>query len=66
MYMCMWGYQSPLTVPPALLWPAYDLQLTWLQYPKYRLWRKNASPLNDTECAGVDLNRNFDVGWGTV
>ncbi|KAL5505578.1 hypothetical protein EMCRGX_G007036 [Ephydatia muelleri] len=37
--------------------------LTWLDYPKYRLWRKNVSPLDSTSCVGVDLNRNFDFHW---
>ncbi|KAM3955190.1 carboxypeptidase B-like [Aphomia sociella] len=27
-----------------------------------RLWRKNRAP--GTLCAGVDLNRNFDINWG--
>lgn len=29
-----------------------------------RLWRKNRAPLSGTSCAGVDLNRNFDLLWG--
>jgi hypothetical protein len=37
-------------------------QLTWIDYPKYRLWRKNLSG-TDPSCLGVDLNRNFDVHW---
>jgi murein tripeptide amidase MpaA len=33
-----------------------------------RLWRKNRRPAaaNGGVCAGVDLNRNFDVHWGGV
>ncbi|XP_070813918.1 carboxypeptidase O [Chaetodon trifascialis] len=32
-----------------------------------RLWRKNMSPgPPDCECAGTDLNRNFDANWATV
>ncbi|XP_006795797.1 carboxypeptidase O-like [Neolamprologus brichardi] len=32
-----------------------------------RLWRKNRSPgPEDCSCYGTDLNRNFDVNWGTV
>jgi murein tripeptide amidase MpaA len=29
-----------------------------------RMWRKNRRP--GTPCYGVDLNRNFGAGWGTV
>ncbi|KAH9504245.1 hypothetical protein Btru_064440, partial [Bulinus truncatus] len=29
----------------------------------YRLWRKNRRPIT-TRCAGVDLNRNFDIAYG--
>ncbi|XP_046802081.1 carboxypeptidase B [Lucilia cuprina] len=28
-----------------------------------RLWRKNRSPSKRSTCLGVDLNRNFDIGW---
>uniref|UniRef100_A0A1A9VBS6 Peptidase M14 domain-containing protein n=1 Tax=Glossina austeni TaxID=7395 RepID=A0A1A9VBS6_GLOAU len=28
-----------------------------------RLWRKNRSPSTHEQCYGVDLNRNFDIGW---
>lgn len=33
-----------------------------------RFWRKNRSPppTNETDCYGVDLNRNFDVNYGVV
>ncbi|XP_020637526.3 mast cell carboxypeptidase A isoform X1 [Pogona vitticeps] len=31
-----------------------------------RFWRKSRSNTSDSACAGVDLNRNFDVAWGTV
>lgn len=37
--------------------------LTWLDYPKYRLWRKNVSPTDSLQCSGVDLNRNFNSHW---
>lgn len=30
-----------------------------------RLWRKNRSPNKRSRCKGVDLNRNFYVGWNT-
>ena len=39
------------------------MQVTWYHYPRYRLWRKNVSPIDGTECAGVDLNRNFNSHW---
>ena len=43
------------------------LQLTWYQYPKFRLWRKNAQSFGEHSCAGVDLNRNFGVSnWNQV
>ena len=29
-----------------------------------RLWRKNRRDNPDTDCDGVDLNRNWGVGWG--
>ncbi|XP_037936212.1 carboxypeptidase B isoform X1 [Teleopsis dalmanni] len=28
-----------------------------------RLWRKNRAPSKRSNCLGVDLNRNFDIGW---
>ncbi|XP_075157472.1 carboxypeptidase B isoform X1 [Haematobia irritans] len=28
-----------------------------------RLWRKNRSIAKRSQCLGVDLNRNFDIGW---
>lgn len=38
-----------------------------MDYPKYRLWRKNrSSPSSTDSCQGVDLNRNFDIEWGKV
>jgi len=30
-----------------------------------RTWRKNRNPNDGSICKGVDLNRNFDVYWGT-
>ena len=41
-------------------------QLTWTEYPKFRLWRKNLSKRGNINCVGVDLNRNFNVKWGEV
>ena len=36
----------------------------------HRMWRKNRRPLpaglDDPSCAGVDLNRNFDLAWDFV
>ncbi|MCH7871531.1 MAG: hypothetical protein IID33_07505 [Planctomycetes bacterium] len=29
-----------------------------------RMWRKNRRPVNGGNCDGIDLNRNFGVGWG--
>jgi hypothetical protein len=29
-----------------------------------RMWRKNRRPISGGNCDGVDLNRNFSVGWG--
>ncbi|XP_066445673.1 carboxypeptidase B-like [Eleutherodactylus coqui] len=28
-----------------------------------RMWRKNRSPAEDSDCFGTDLNRNFNVSW---
>lgn len=42
------------------------IQLTWVQYPKYRFWRKNTVSTNNPDCDGVDLNRNFDAHWSLV
>lgn len=36
----------------------YEFSLT-----KNRLWRKNRRRINDL-CVGVDLNRNWNIGWG--
>lgn len=33
---------------------------------KNRLWRKNRAPNKNSHCIGVDLNRNFNIGWNTV
>ncbi|XP_030378530.1 carboxypeptidase B [Scaptodrosophila lebanonensis] len=55
--------------------PAHIRGLTWYIMPvmnpdgyEYsrtvnRLWRKNRSPSRRAKCFGVDLNRNFDIGW---
>ncbi|XP_017149664.1 carboxypeptidase B isoform X2 [Drosophila miranda] len=55
--------------------PAHIRGLTWYIMPvmnpdgyEYsrttnRLWRKNRSPSRRSNCLGVDLNRNFDIGW---
>ncbi|XP_034490427.1 carboxypeptidase B [Drosophila innubila] len=55
--------------------PAHIRGLTWYIMPvmnpdgyEYsrtvnRLWRKNRSPSKRPTCFGVDLNRNFDIGW---
>ncbi|EDW62964.2 carboxypeptidase B [Drosophila virilis] len=55
--------------------PAHIRGLTWYIMPvmnpdgyEYsrttnRLWRKNRSASRRTNCFGVDLNRNFDIGW---
>lgn len=56
--------------------PAHIRSLTWYimpvmnpdgyQYSRTvnRLWRKNRSPSTRRQnCFGVDLNRNFDIGW---
>ncbi|XP_063365518.1 uncharacterized protein LOC134654051 [Cydia amplana] len=32
-------------------------------HTNYRMWRKNKA-LHGRECLGVDLNRNFSLGWG--
>ena len=32
-------------------------------YTEDRLWRKNRATNNDTNCKGVDLNRNHDYNW---
>ncbi|KAM4771144.1 mast cell carboxypeptidase A-like [Rhinophrynus dorsalis] len=31
-----------------------------------RFWRKNRSPNSDKNCMGTDLNRNFNISWGTI
>ncbi|XP_013105806.2 carboxypeptidase B isoform X1 [Stomoxys calcitrans] len=55
--------------------PDYIRQRTWYVMPvmnpdgyEYsrqfnRLWRKNRAPAKRSQCLGVDLNRNFDIGW---
>jgi len=30
-----------------------------------RYWRKNRRQHNGSDCIGVDLNRNYDIDWGT-
>ncbi|EDV91820.1 GH24586 [Drosophila grimshawi] len=55
--------------------PAHIRGLTWYIMPMMnpdgyeysrtvnRLWRKNRSGPRRADCYGVDLNRNFDIGW---
>lgn len=55
--------------------PAYIKEKTWYFMPVMnpdgyvysrrvnRLWRKNRAPSKKSACVGVDLNRNFDIGW---
>ncbi|XP_058977953.1 zinc carboxypeptidase-like [Musca domestica] len=57
--------------------PNYIRNKTWYFMPivnpdgyehsrkKDRLWRKNRTPNQHTRCKGVDLNRNFNIGWNT-
>jgi carboxypeptidase A2 len=30
-----------------------------------RMWRKSRNPNENSSCMGTDLNRNYDVNWGT-
>ncbi|XP_058977940.1 carboxypeptidase B-like [Musca domestica] len=58
--------------------PDYIKNITWYFMPmvnpdgyvysrrKDRLWRKNRSYTKNPRCRGVDINRNFNVGWNTV
>lgn len=39
------------------------IQYTWTDD---RLWRKNRANIGDSECRGVDLNRNFNDHWNEV
>ena len=39
-------------------------EYSWAK-PENRLWRKNRRR-NPNGCAGVDLNRNFPIGWKSV
>lgn len=32
---------------------------------RYQMWRKNRKANNGSNCAGVDLNRNYGFKWGT-
>lgn len=55
--------------------PDYIREKTWYVMPVMnpdgyvhsrkvnRLWRKNRSLSKRSTCVGVDLNRNFDIGW---
>ncbi|XP_013105808.2 carboxypeptidase B isoform X3 [Stomoxys calcitrans] len=59
--------------------PAYIRDKTWYFMPMVnpdgyvysrqidRLWRKNRAPHSKrSRCIGVDINRNFNIGWNTV
>ncbi|XP_073832248.1 carboxypeptidase B-like [Musca autumnalis] len=58
--------------------PEYIRSKTWYFMPmvnpdgyeysrrKDRLWRKNRSRSKISTCRGVDLNRNFNIGWNTI
>ncbi|KAJ8044224.1 Carboxypeptidase A2 [Holothuria leucospilota] len=48
-------------IVPQLNADGYDY--TWKQ-PQFRLWRKNRHTFEDKLCDGVDLNRNYPVGFG--
>nr|ACH82086.1 midgut carboxypeptidase [Loxostege sticticalis] len=38
----------------------------WSHTRNGRFWRKNRRTNRGSTCRGVDLNRNFDVAWGTA
>ncbi|XP_054839124.1 mast cell carboxypeptidase A-like [Eublepharis macularius] len=46
--------------------PVFNIDGYIWSWTQNRMWRKNRSKISSSDCVGVDLNRNFDVAWGTV
>ncbi|XP_030072023.1 mast cell carboxypeptidase A-like [Microcaecilia unicolor] len=46
--------------------PVFNIDGYVWSWKKDRMWRKNRSNNSNSECIGTDLNRNFDVKWGTI
>ncbi|XP_048362875.1 mast cell carboxypeptidase A-like [Sphaerodactylus townsendi] len=46
--------------------PVFNIDGYIWSWTQNRLWRKNRSKTSNSDCVGVDLNRNFGVAWGTV
>ncbi|CAH2246914.1 carboxypeptidase B-like [Pelobates cultripes] len=43
--------------------PVYNIDGYVWSWTHNRMWRKNRSPVPDSNCFGADLNRNFNVSW---
>uniref|UniRef100_A0A8D0DXA6 Peptidase M14 domain-containing protein n=1 Tax=Salvator merianae TaxID=96440 RepID=A0A8D0DXA6_SALMN len=46
--------------------PVFNIDGYIWSWTQNRLWRKNRSTISNSSCVGVDLNRNFNVAWGTI
>ena len=49
-----------------IIYPLLNPDGYYYSYTRDRFWRKNRSKQRNTKCLGVDLNRNYDVDWGSV
>ncbi|XP_015283640.1 PREDICTED: mast cell carboxypeptidase A-like [Gekko japonicus] len=46
--------------------PVFNIDGYIWSWTQNRLWRKSRSKTSNSDCVGVDLNRNFGIAWGTV
>ncbi|XP_069077672.1 carboxypeptidase O [Pleurodeles waltl] len=46
--------------------PVYNVDGYVYSWTTDRLWRKSTAPQYNGTCLGTDLNRNFDIMWGSV
>ncbi|XP_042316394.1 mast cell carboxypeptidase A-like isoform X1 [Sceloporus undulatus] len=45
--------------------PVFNIDGYAWTWKKDRMWRKNRAKTSNSECIGVDLNRNFKAHWGS-
>ena len=71
---CIYAIQQLLTDKSVEVLEQFDFHIIPLVNPDGyayslktdRLWRKNRQSTGSTACVGVDVNRNFDIGFGEI
>ncbi|CAI5775666.1 mast cell carboxypeptidase A-like [Podarcis lilfordi] len=46
--------------------PVFNIDGYVWTWTEDRMWRKNRANTSNSDCPGVDLNRNFKAKWGTI